>query len=574
MHPLRYIHLILLCAVLALTGCTGNGTSSRGSEADSIYTWENIRQSMMEEPEHALRLVDTAEMRGLADVNQANWMRASIYYNSPKVEDFDKSRDYCLKVLNNQHPEADSVQKQKVLIQLVFISTKSPDTYQDAVRYAMKGAEMAHHAGDILQEANFYFEAGKVMERLQQGSGIDYMNRSLDIYREAARDSIQPLPMLSSNLGKTARIFAEQKIYAAAIPLLQERLQTIIRIEKEYTTAPAGWTDQQRAYTYTVLAYCQYMNGDKESARRSAEAFEQTQAAQIPDNQLDMLNYYAIAGNALRIQQIYDRVEPYYREKQDTLSQSYANLLNSYAMGLDNIGRGHEAYQCLDRYKVINDSLVQRERQAGTLKYAQQMKTQEKELQLKDEEAKTRMQRVMLVGAVLIILLIAYLFVRARLYNKVLAEKNRSLYEQIQQREQAEAEECASQFARDDLTANQQLYRRLCELMKNPEVYTDAETNHETLVRLLGTNQTYLYNALRECAGITPAEFLNLYRVRHAAHLLTTTDDSVGLIIEMCGITNRSTFNRLFREHYSMSPSEYRNAARADVSNTLGKDRK
>lgn len=30
---------------------------------------------------------------------------------------------------------------------------------------------------------------------------------------------------------------------------------------------------QQRAQTYTVLAYAQQMTGDKEGARRSAEAF-------------------------------------------------------------------------------------------------------------------------------------------------------------------------------------------------------------------------------------------------------------------------------------------------------------
>ena len=148
-----------------------------------------------------------------------------------------------------------------------------------------------------------------------------------------------------------------------------------------------------------------------------------------------------------------------------------------------------------------------------------------------------------------------------------MAEKNRGLYQQIQQLEQAEAEQREQMEAQpvETLSQNQQLYRRLYELMKNPDIYTDAKTNHETLARLLGTNTTYLYAALHECADQTPADFLNLYRIRHAAYLLTTTDDSVGLIIEQSGITNRSTFNRLFREHYSMSPSEFRNAARADV---------
>ena len=59
-----------------------------------------------------------------------------------------------------------------------------------------------------------------------------------------------------------------------------------------------------------------------------------------------------------------------------------------------------------------------------------------------------------------------------------------------------------------------------------------------------------------------PADFINLYRIRHAAKLLSTTDDPIGLIIEQSGITNRASFSRIFREHYSMSPSEYRKAAK------------
>ena len=86
--------LFLILAVLAgMTACTNGSGNGKSTEADSIYTWENIRKSMMEEPEHAFGLIDTAEMRGLADVNQANWMRAQIYYESPKAEDLDKARD-------------------------------------------------------------------------------------------------------------------------------------------------------------------------------------------------------------------------------------------------------------------------------------------------------------------------------------------------------------------------------------------------------------------------------------------------------------------------------------------------
>ena len=556
----------LFFVALALTmGCTGNGGKGQSPGADSIYTWENIRQYMMEEPEYAFGLIDTAEMRGLAGVNDANWMRAQIYYESPKAEDLNKSRELCLKVLGNQNPEADNRQKLKAQSLLVNICAYLPATYQDAVRYAIEGAEMAHRAGNPLQEAGFYFEAGKVMEQLQQGSGMAYMNRSLDTYREASRDSIQPLSTLSSNLGNTARILAGQEKYAAAIPLLQEKLQVISRIENENPNAPAGWADQQRAYTYPVLAYCQQLAGDKAGARRSAEAFEQTQASQQPGNQKDMLNYYALAGNAGRIQQIYDRLEPYYRENEDTISWRYADLLYMYAMGLNNIGRYREAYAASARYQVINDSLVQRERQGQTLEYAQQMKTQEKELQLKDEEAKTTVYRILAFSLVAIMLIILVALWRLAIAHRRMLIKNRELFELIQceqQREVRDIQRLAPQ-PELELTPNEQLFLRLVELMNRQQSYTDADLNRDTLAAMLGTNHRYIDEAIRECSDSPSTKaFIDGYRVDHAARLLTGTDHPIALIAEMSGFANRTSFNEQFRNRYKMTPSEYRRAAK------------
>jgi len=48
--------------------------------------------------------------------------------------------------------------------------------------------------------------------------------------------------------------------------------------------------------------------------------------------------------------------------------------------------------------------------------------------------------------------------------------------------------------------------------MKNPDVFTDPDTNQDTLASLLGTNRTYVYDALRECADQTPAD-LNISRI-------------------------------------------------------------
>ena len=225
-------------------------------------------------------------------------------------------------------------------------------------------------------------------------------------------------------------------------------------------------------------------------------------------------------------------------------------------------GHTAEALEIADKTIAAIDSAIAWQKQNDAAELAVIYQTHETEMALEESKAETLIHRLLLIGAVIIILLIAYLLRRAYIYNKVLTEKNRRLLSEMEQREQAEAEVHASRLALDEpLTTEQQLYRRLCELMMQADVFTNPDTNQDTLARLLGTNRTYIYDALRECADQTPGDFINSYRLRHAAHLLSTTTDSVGLIAELCGLSRR-TFYRLFNETYGMSPSDYRKVAR------------
>ena len=115
----------------------------------------------------------------------------------------------------------------------------------------------------------------------------------------------------------------------------------------------------------------------------------------------------------------------------------------------------------------------------------------------------------------------------------------------------------------EQLTAEQQLFRRICDLMDSPDhIYTDADLDRYRLAQLLGTNEHYVTDAISVCAnGKSVNGFLNEYRLRYAAHLLATTKDSVALIAELSGFS-RSSFFRIFSDSYGMSPSDYRRVAR------------
>lgn len=228
-------------------------------------------------------------------------------------------------------------------------------------------------------------------------------------------------------------------------------------------------------------------------------------------------------------------------------------------------GRTQEALAIgADMAAAIDSALAwQKRNDAAELSVIYQ--THEKELALEESRTKSTIYLIIAVGALLLLLLTGYILWRVHRYNRLLTEKNHVLYEQIRQRELAETEERERQQAQpvETLSQSQQLYNRLLEVMEDPAVYTDAEANRDTLARLVGTNYKYVSDALHECADLTPADFINQYRIRYAARLLATTDDPVGLVIEQSGITNRSTFARLFHDYYSMSPTEFRRAAKS-----------
>jgi AraC-like DNA-binding protein len=175
----------------------------------------------------------------------------------------------------------------------------------------------------------------------------------------------------------------------------------------------------------------------------------------------------------------------------------------------------------------------------------------------------------LLLAGGIILLLIAYLFMRAYKYNKVLLEKNRLLLNDIELHEKEEIARMNTLQAQPEetLTSEQKLYRRLCTIMVEQQPYTEETLNRDVLAQMLGTNAKYVVQAIHECSnGDTVGEFINRYRLEHVARLLKTTDDPISIIGELSGIPSRVTLARIFRNAYGMTCSEYRQAVKSKAT--------
>lgn len=295
--------------------------------------------------------------------------------------------------------------------------------------------------------------------------------------------------------------------------------------------------------------------------------------AAIPRSRLMEPNGYTTAADYLMAAGRYDEAAYWYEHIDSTYLATdgakmtfdiIATRLSPRYMAYRKAGRNADALVLADSIGMAIDSALVWQKQNDAAELAVIYQTHEKELALNDAKNETRIHRILLVAAILVILLIGYLFWRARKYNKMLLEKNRRLLAEIEQREREEQQviEQLKAEPEENLSAHQQLFRRICDLMDGPDhIYTDTDLDRNRLAQLLGTNEHYVTDAISACTdGKSVNRFLNDYRLRYATHLLVTTKDPVALIAELAGFS-RSSFFRIFCDTYGMSPSDYRKVA-------------
>ena len=84
-----------------------------------------------------------------------------------------------------------------------------------------------------------------------------------------------------------------------------------------------------------------------------------------------------------------------------------------------------------------------------------------------------------------------------------------------------------------------------------------------SLAEVAGMSRTTFAERFAETYGRTPIDFLQAVRLRHAAHLLRTTDVPVKVIASAVGYRSRSQFSHAFRARYELDPSTFRRMSSA-----------
>lgn len=87
--------------------------------------------------------------------------------------------------------------------------------------------------------------------------------------------------------------------------------------------------------------------------------------------------------------------------------------------------------------------------------------------------------------------------------------------------------------------------------------YTQAVTL-EQLASVASFSQFHFLRLFKKTTGFTPADYIRQLRLKEAAHLLTTSEESISAIASRLGFHSPGHFSQAFRSCYGVSPSQYR----------------
>jgi AraC-like DNA-binding protein len=110
----------------------------------------------------------------------------------------------------------------------------------------------------------------------------------------------------------------------------------------------------------------------------------------------------------------------------------------------------------------------------------------------------------------------------------------------------------------DNCETQRQLVAQLNKYLHSDRNFAQPDIDTNELIRILATNRSYLYEAVKTITGKTLQEYINFLRLNEAKRLLETTNELVETIAATCGFNVPRTFYRQFREQYNISPAEYR----------------
>jgi AraC-like DNA-binding protein len=437
-----------------------------------------------------------------------------------------------------------------------------------------------------LKKANELYELAKTANN-DEAIGMSLQNIAtvyvgMDQYPEAivyynkALTALKPLPLPNYHLtdvySHLASIYSATKQFDEMLACADSMLAAI---DQMHAVDPNINMDQERLIANASYATAYFELGKLDKALFHLNAAE-TLIAEKGLAHLQYIvdqvarNYHRGAGNYAKALEYNKRYLDFLQS--NNMTSDWGEALKLHGDIYFKMKKYDDAATYYARSIEVNDSIdkLTYAKQINELRTMYELDKLELEAEKTQLELKNSRTLAVLLSALAVVLAA---FVLVVLFNqKKLKEKNRSLFRQIsEQKKWIEthglhlSKEQTSEQTPPNAESNKvnALIVSLNELMEREQLYTQSDLNRKKLAELLGSNETYLFEAIKQNYNLTFNEYLNVLRLDHARDLLAQPqyNHTIEAVAIDSGFGSRNTFYRLFRERYGLTPMEFRKLA-------------
>lgn len=568
----------ILSAIIVLTACTNSEESNIWNDVDKT---DSILSVLMKNRnlDRLFSVVDSLEQTGCVERRHADYLRA-------------RGCDMCWKVGLARY-----------YYSKVFLSYSKPiedwDGYADAgYRLSVMRREQNDYEGalgvatQLLLEAEDEPRFPKLVNAFLHANVADCQLRLLQ-YDDAQQNYLKGYDIIRQLTVEEGGVSNKGNLLIMSIGVCDAYLDMGNAVEasvwlqhsedalSDYINekGDTDFIEEYKGHIAIARASIEYVKGNDVKANEIFDAIPENQI-QVPRSVSEASKYLMLSGRYADAANRYAWLDSLYDKEgyQMNFSQIMDDMVPRFEAKLKS-GNDKEALKMAEEIcqaigTAINNSYRDNSQELSVL-----FGLHERELAEKKEIYMKEVWRVIALFSVLLSLLfcVGFWFFHKqrrnfkvktyRMANNIRKQKMKLTNEVVQERTQETLPPAVEEVQGSDKQAKMQkrteflqnLYFRLCDILEQEKTFTNPELKREDLAAMLGTNYKYVGDAIRECtSGMSINEFINMKRLEYASHLLRHTDWSVIQISDSVGFNNRSYFNRLFREYYKMTPSEWR----------------
>ena len=510
-------------------------------------------REIYETPERLLNRLDSLEKSGFQPTYKIDFLRSYAYYSMSK---YSIAYDYALSAVKDERVKEDEKLYSHVIILLAenaifsYRIEEACNIVTNVLNYAEK------HNNDMLK-GNMLFMEGLLYRKINSlDKSYEYLNRSIEILNK--KPEIGTLLRISQIEGALCDIYITDGKYNEAWKEARKReaLLSDLRSKGECLAL----VDRQEAYLYSRLAYLSQRQGRYIVANEYYQKFLTTDFSKTNLGLLEINDYLLELGN---YQDVIDNNKRFFLDvdMDDVVSVIYQRALRQSATAYEGIGNYELAYGALEKLSEIKERhrlainrqfVLDRENTAEVLRYKQDLQRVENDLIKRHN---------LLVFFILITVLLLVLFILVLYDHKRLNSRNKKITSLLV--ELREAKEESEQYHMDNIDSLPQEYRlflKFDEKVRNEKLYLNYQMQRDDFARLMGVDRNRFASIIKEYTGGGNLNaYLNDMRLEHSIYLLKNHPEmSIQEVGEASALPSSTTFYRLFKEKYDISPKVFR----------------